>query len=40
MGPFYTPWLTFLAWIVAIGCVLFSIIWALWIFKPKEDDDE
>jgi hypothetical protein len=40
MGPFKTPWLTFLAWLVAIGCVVFSIVWALWIFKPKEDDDE
>lgn len=40
MGPFNTPWLTFLAWIVAFGCVVGSIIWAVWIFKPKEDDDE
>lgn len=39
MGPFNTPWLTFLAWIVAIGCVLFSIVWAIWIFKPGDGDE-
>lgn len=40
MGPFNTPWLTFLAWIVALGCVVGSIIWAVWVFKPKENSDE
>jgi len=40
MGPFNTPWLTFLAWVVGIGCVIFSIIWGVVIFKPGEDDDE
>jgi hypothetical protein len=40
MGPYNTPWLTFLAWILAFGCILASIIWALWIFKPGSDDDE
>lgn len=40
MAPFDTPWLTFLAWIVAIVCILASIIWAVWIFKPGDDRDE
>jgi len=40
MGPFHTPWLTFFAWVVALVCIIFSIIWALWLFNPKEDDDE
>jgi len=40
MGPFNTPWLTFLAWIIALGCVVGSIIRAVWIFKPKENNDE
>jgi len=40
MGPFHTPWLTFLSWIVALACIIFSIIWAIWIFKPEENGDE
>ena len=40
MGPFEYPWLTFLAWIVALGCIVFSIIWALFLYKPKDDGDE
>jgi len=40
MGPFHTPWLTFSAWIVALVCVIFSIIWAVWIFKVDEDTNE
>lgn len=40
MGPFNTPWLTFLAWAVGIGCIIFSIIWGVFIFKPGEDDNE
>lgn len=40
MGPFNTPWLTFLAWIVGIACVLFSIVWGIFIFKPGKDDHE
>lgn len=40
MGPFNTPWLTFLAWLVAGACVVFSIIWAIWLYKPQENDDE
>lgn len=39
MGPFHMPWLTFSAWIVALGSVVFSIIWAIWIFKPEDDDE-
>jgi len=40
MGPFHTPWLTFFAWIVALASVVFSIIWALFLFKPKGDNNE
>lgn len=39
MGPFHTPWLTFFSWIVAACCIIFSIVWAVWIFKPKDDDE-
>lgn len=39
MGPFDTPWLTFCAWIVALGCIVFSIVWAIWIYKPGDGDE-
>jgi hypothetical protein len=39
MGPFNTPWLTFFAWIVALGCIAFSVVWAIWIFKPEDEDE-
>ena len=25
IGPFHTPWLTFLSWIVAVGCIISMI---------------
>lgn len=36
MGPFNTPWSTFLAWMVTAASVTGAIIWALWFFKPGE----
>lgn len=40
MGPFNTPWSTFLAWLVGMACIAFSIIWAVFFYKPEEDDHE
>jgi hypothetical protein len=40
MGPLNTPWFTFCAWCVALGCVIFSIVWAFFIYRPSEDGDE
>jgi len=37
MGPWNTPWSTFLAWIVTGMSVLGAIVWAVWFFKPGED---
>jgi hypothetical protein len=39
MGPFHTPWLTFFAWVVALACVVFSVVWAIWIYKPGDKDE-
>jgi hypothetical protein len=33
------PWLTFLAWIVAIASIILSVIWAIFLFKPGDDDE-
>jgi len=40
MGPFHTPWGTFSAWILSALCIIFSIIWAKWIYKGDRDDNE
>jgi len=37
MGPWNTPWSTFLAWIVTALSVLVALVWAVWFFKPGED---
>jgi hypothetical protein len=40
MGPLYFPWLTFCAWMIAIGCIAFSKLWAIFLYKPGDDDHE
>lgn len=40
MGPLFFPWLTFFAWVVAIGCIALSIVWAIFFYKSKDDDHE
>ena len=37
MGPFETPWLTFLAWIVIVGSIAMAIVWSV-RRGPSEDD--
>ncbi len=37
MGPFQTPWLTFLAWIVIAGSVVMAIVWSV-LNRCSEDD--
>jgi hypothetical protein len=36
MGPFATPWLTFLAWFVAAASVLVAAGWAVFAFRRKK----
>jgi len=36
LGPFNTPWLTFLAWVVVILSVVASIVWAI-LYQPGEE---
>ena len=36
MGPFSTPWLTFVAWFVAAASVLASLVWAIVGFRSKK----
>jgi|GEM_PF-1506320 len=38
MGPFNTPWLTFLAWIVIGASILVSIGWS--VFGSWNEGDE
>jgi|GEM_PF-1783461 len=40
MGPLDFPWFTFVAWIVAVGCIAVSVIWAIFLYKPKDDEHE
>lgn len=40
MGPFNTPWMTFAAWLVAGACIAAAVVWAVFLFKPEDGDDE
>lgn len=37
MGPFHTPWLTFLAWVVIAGSILLALIWSIVGFRKGDD---
>lgn len=36
LGPFHTPWLTFIAWIVIAGSILLAVGWSL---GSREEDE-
>jgi hypothetical protein len=37
MGPFETPWATFLAWIVIAGTVVLAVLWS--VFRTGKDEE-